>query len=127
VANSRSGQTHKTQKDRAAQPEPTLNPGYIALRNAFYLTIFTSSPFPCDAWVVEIQQAECPPANPVALMRRIAPSPLTGGSDRLGRAGLEAARFRGTGTCEIDVPPQAQHALILIFRSPEQLDVRFEG
>jgi hypothetical protein len=64
-------------------------------------------------------------------MRRIAPSPLSGASDRLGwaglQAGLQAARFRGIGTCEINVPPQAQHALILIFRSPEQLDVRFEG
>jgi hypothetical protein len=60
-------------------------------------------------------------------MRQIAPSPLSEASDRLGWAGLQAARFRSVGTCEINVPPQAQHALILIFRWPEQLDVRFEG
>jgi hypothetical protein len=58
-------------------------------------------------------------------VRLLLPS-LSGASDRLGWAGLQAARFRGIRTCEINVPPQAQHTLILIFRSPEQLDVRFK-
>src|SRR5262245_43042736 len=40
---------------------------------------------------------------------------------------MKATRFRGTPACEMDLPPLADHALILFSLPPDELDLQFEG
>jgi AraC family transcriptional regulator len=47
-------------------------------------------------------------------------------SDRLGWAGLEAVRYRGAPTSEIDVPPLTHHTLVLFNKPPDEMDLRYE-
>jgi AraC family transcriptional regulator len=67
------------------------------------------------------------PIGPLAALRQFVPFEPAAASDRLGCAGMEATRYRGTPACEIDLPPLTDHALILITRPPDELDLRYEG
>jgi AraC family transcriptional regulator len=48
-------------------------------------------------------------------------------SEGLGWVGLEAARFNGLIDFETANPPLTHHRLVLLFRPPEELDLRYEG
>jgi AraC family transcriptional regulator len=48
-------------------------------------------------------------------------------SNRLGWAGLEAARFRTSPAHELNQPVLTHHMLVLFARPPEELDLRYEG
>jgi AraC family transcriptional regulator len=48
-------------------------------------------------------------------------------SDRLGWAGLEAARFRAAPASELNPPALTHHRLFLFSRPPEELDLVYEG
>jgi hypothetical protein len=65
--------------------------------------------------------------DPVGLMRQVAPFAPSVGSDQLGWTGLHAVRFQAKAPVEINAPALAQHALVLILRPPEKLDLRYEG
>jgi AraC family transcriptional regulator len=65
--------------------------------------------------------------DPVELARQLVPFLLSAGSDRLGWTCLHAARFFCGSPSEINVPPLPQHTLVLIKRSPDKLELRYEG
>jgi AraC family transcriptional regulator len=60
-------------------------------------------------------------------LRKLVPFEPSATSDPLGWVGLEAARYREAPTSEIDLSPLTHHALVLITRPPEELDLRYEG
>jgi AraC family transcriptional regulator len=66
------------------------------------------------------------PLGPIEL-RKLVPFEPTAASDLLGWMGLEAARYLEAPTSEIDLSPLTHHALILITRPPEELDLRYDG
>jgi AraC family transcriptional regulator len=66
------------------------------------------------------------PLGPVEL-RKLVPFEPCAASDPLGWVGLEAARYREAPSSEIDLSPLTHHALVLITRPPETLDLRYEG
>ncbi len=66
------------------------------------------------------------PLGPIEL-RKLVPFEPSAASDLLGWAGLEAARYREAPASEINLSPLTRHALVLITRPPEQLDLRYEG
>jgi AraC family transcriptional regulator len=47
-------------------------------------------------------------------------------SDWLGRVGMEAARYVGLPDTEIELPPLTHHTLVLINKTPDEMDLRYE-
>jgi AraC family transcriptional regulator len=66
------------------------------------------------------------PLGPIAL-RKLVPFEASAASDPLGWVGLEAARYREAPASEISLSPLTHHALVLITRPPEELDLLYEG
>jgi AraC family transcriptional regulator len=66
------------------------------------------------------------PLGPIEL-RKLVPFEPCAASDPLGWVGLEAARYRAAPDSEINLSPLTHHALVLITRPPEELDLRYEG
>jgi AraC family transcriptional regulator len=60
-------------------------------------------------------------------LRKIAPFEASATSDRLGWAGLQAARYRETPDSELNLPALTHHWLVLVTRPPEELDLLYEG
>jgi AraC family transcriptional regulator len=60
-------------------------------------------------------------------LRQLVPFEPSAVSDSLGWVGLEAARYREAPDSEIDLSPLTHHALVLIARPPEQLDLLYDG
>ena len=58
---------------------------------------------------------------------KIVPLEAAASSDRLGWAGLQAARYREAPAFEINPPASTHHHLILFARPPEELDFLYEG
>jgi AraC family transcriptional regulator len=58
---------------------------------------------------------------------KILPFDAAAASDRLGWAGLEAARCRAEPAFELSVPAITHHRLVLVTRPPVDLDLRYEG
>jgi AraC family transcriptional regulator len=58
---------------------------------------------------------------------KILPFEADAASDRLGWVGLEAARYRSPPGSELNMPALTHHRLVLIARSPEQLDLLYDG
>jgi hypothetical protein len=48
-------------------------------------------------------------------------------SDRLGRVGLEVARYRAAPASECNSPAVGHHWFVQFIRPPEELDLRYEG
>ena len=63
----------------------------------------------------------------LAAMRKFVPFGADAASGGLGWVGLEAARYSEVPALEMDLPPLTHHALILLPRPPEELDVLYEG
>jgi AraC family transcriptional regulator len=59
--------------------------------------------------------------------RAAAPIEAAAASDRLGWVGLKAARYRATPAFELEQPALTSHLLVLFLRSPEELDLQYEG
>jgi AraC family transcriptional regulator len=59
--------------------------------------------------------------------RKILPLKAAASSDRLGWVGMEAARYRTVPAAEVNSPALTHHRLVLVTRSPEVLDLRYEG
>ena len=59
--------------------------------------------------------------------RKIIPFEPAASSDRLGWAGLDAARYRTSPAFELDLPGITHHRLVLFVRPPEELNLRYEG
>jgi AraC family transcriptional regulator len=57
----------------------------------------------------------------------ILPFEADAASDRLGWAGLEAARYRAAPASDLNSPALTHHRLVLVTRPPEELDLRYEG
>jgi AraC family transcriptional regulator len=76
-----------------------------------------------------IRQLEPQPADPLGPLDflRLLPHETAASSDRLGWAGLEAARYRAASAAERNQPIITHHLLILYARPPEELDLRYEG
>jgi AraC family transcriptional regulator len=66
------------------------------------------------------------PLGPIEL-RKLVPFEPCAASDLLGWVGLEAARYREAPASEINLSPLSHHALVLITRPPEELDLQYEG
>ncbi len=58
---------------------------------------------------------------------KVIPFQAVATSDRLGWAGLEAARFRASPAWEYNAPALTYHRLVHVLRPPQELDLRFEG
>jgi AraC family transcriptional regulator len=66
------------------------------------------------------------PLGPIEL-RKLVPFEPCAASDGLGWVGLEAARYCDPPASEINLSPLTHHALVLITRPPEELDLLYEG
>jgi AraC family transcriptional regulator len=66
------------------------------------------------------------PIGPLDWLKKIPFEPAAA-SDRLGWVGLEAARFRAAPASELCQPAITHHRLFLVTRSPEKLDLRYDG
>ena len=58
---------------------------------------------------------------------KILPFGPTASSQRLGWAGLEAARNRATPTSELNAPPLTHHRFVLVTRPPEEWEMLYDG
>jgi AraC family transcriptional regulator len=58
---------------------------------------------------------------------KVIPFQAVATSDRLGWAGLEAARFRASPAWEYNAPALTCHRLVLVTRPPQELDLWFDG
>jgi AraC family transcriptional regulator len=67
------------------------------------------------------------PLGPLAALRKIIPFEADAASDRLGWAGLEAARYRAAPASELNPPALTHDRLVLFSRPPEELDLLYEG
>jgi AraC family transcriptional regulator len=67
------------------------------------------------------------PLGPFATLRKFVPFEAEASSDRLGWAGLEAARYRRAPSSELDPLTMTHHWLVLVIRPPEKLDLVYEG
>jgi AraC family transcriptional regulator len=67
------------------------------------------------------------PLGPLATLRQVVPFEATAASDRLGWAGLEAARYSAPPDSEINSPGLTHHWLVLFTRPPEELDLCYDG
>jgi AraC family transcriptional regulator len=59
--------------------------------------------------------------------RKVIPFQAVAASDRLGWAGLEAARYLASPAWEYNAPALTHHRLVLVTRPPQELELRFEG
>jgi AraC family transcriptional regulator len=59
--------------------------------------------------------------------RKVIPFQAVATSDRLGWAGLEAARYRASPAWEYNAPALTHHRLVLVTRPPQALELHFEG
>src|SRR5438067_1579636 len=77
----------------------------------------------------QVRQKEAGVSGPLgpSELRRLVPFEPCAVSDPLGWVGLEAARYRGAPTSEIDLLALTHHAVILITRPPEKLELLYEG
>ena len=66
------------------------------------------------------------PLGPIEL-RRLVPFEPSAVSDALGWVGLEAARYQEAADSEIDLSPLTHHALVLITRPPERMELLYDG
>jgi AraC family transcriptional regulator len=66
------------------------------------------------------------PIGPIEL-RKLVPFEPSAMSDPFGWVGLEAARYQAAPASEIHLSPLTHHALVLITRPPEELDLLYEG
>jgi AraC family transcriptional regulator len=57
----------------------------------------------------------------------VAPLIPNAASFQLGWTGLKAVRYRDSITNEFSAPPISQHALVLVTRPPEQMNMQYEG
>jgi len=57
----------------------------------------------------------------------VAPLIPNAASFQLGWTGLQAVRYRDSITNEFSAPPISQHALVLVTRPPEQMNMQYEG
>src|SRR6516164_10405605 len=60
-------------------------------------------------------------------LRKLVPFEPFAASDRLGWVGLEAAHYNAAPSSEIDLSPLTHHALVLITRPPEKLELLYAG
>jgi AraC family transcriptional regulator len=67
------------------------------------------------------------PLGPLALLRKNAPFEAAAWSDRLGWVGLEAAHYCEVPAFECNRPALTHHVLALFIRTPEELDLQYEG
>src|SRR5262249_48722236 len=85
---------------------------------------------PDSSWGKQVMQQEEPggggPLAPLVL-RKIGPIDAAAASDRLGWVGLDASRYRESPAFEFNPPATTHHRLILYTRSPEELDLLYEG
>ena len=65
--------------------------------------------------------------GPLAVLRELIPFEADAASDRLGWAGIEAARYRAAPASELNPPALSHDRLVLFARPPEELDLRYEG
>src|SRR5262245_53230934 len=66
------------------------------------------------------------PIGPLDWLKFVPFAPVAS-SDRLGWAGLQAARYRATPAHEFNQPALTHHMLVLFTRPPEELELRYEG
>jgi AraC family transcriptional regulator len=59
--------------------------------------------------------------------RKIHPLVPATASDRLDWVGLEAARYHGAPAAEVNSPALTHHRLVLVTKSPDELDLLYEG
>ena len=76
-----------------------------------------------------MRQVEPQPGAPIRPLDwfKLLPFAPAASSDRLGWAGLEAARNRAVPASELHAPAITHHRLILFSRPPEELDLLYEG
>jgi AraC family transcriptional regulator len=67
------------------------------------------------------------PLGSMAVLRQIIPFEADAASDRLGWAGLEAARYRAAPGSELKPPALTHDRLVLFARPPEEMDLLYEG
>ncbi len=67
------------------------------------------------------------PLVPLEVLREIIPFQADAASDRLGWAGLAAARYRAAPGSELNPPALTHDRLVLFARPPEELDLLYEG
>src|SRR5262249_58512774 len=67
------------------------------------------------------------PLGPLAVLREVIPFEADAASDRLGWAGLEAARYRAAPASELNPPALAHDRLVLFAPPPEEPDLPYEG
>jgi AraC family transcriptional regulator len=67
------------------------------------------------------------PLGPLAVLRETIPFEADAASDRLGWAGMEAARYRAAPAAELNPPALSHDRLVLFARPPKELDLRYEG
>ena len=72
------------------------------------------------------EQARSDSVGPLDWLKLL-PHETAASSDRLGWAGLEAARCRAAPAFEFDLPALTHHRLFLFARPPDELDMRYEG
>src|SRR5262245_40423591 len=76
-----------------------------------------------------VRQQETGRGDPIGPLdwHKLLPFEAAAASDRLGWAGLEAARAPAAPAAELDRPPLTHHTLVLFTGPPEELDLRYEG
>jgi AraC family transcriptional regulator len=76
-----------------------------------------------------MRQVEPQPGAPIRPLDwlKLLPFAPAASSDRLGWAGLEAARNRAVPASELHAPAITHHRLVLFSRPPEELDLLYEG
>jgi AraC family transcriptional regulator len=76
-----------------------------------------------------MRQEQPVPGDAIGLpdWRKILPFEPTASSNRLGWVSLEAARFRASPAHEFNQPALTHHMLVLFARTPEKLELRYEG
>ncbi len=67
------------------------------------------------------------PFGSLEVLRQIIPFEADAASDRLGWAGLEAARYRAAPGSELNPPALTHDRLVLFARPPKELDLLYEG
>jgi AraC family transcriptional regulator len=74
-----------------------------------------------------MRRADCSIKDAVASLCSAAPLIPNAASYGLGWTGLQAVRYRDSVSNEFSAPPISEHALILITRPPEEMNMRYEG
>jgi AraC family transcriptional regulator len=74
-----------------------------------------------------MHREECSIKDAVASLASAAPLIPNAASYELGWSGLQAVRYRDSVTNEFSAPPISEHALILITRPPEEMNMRYDG